>query len=387
MKRLDDLNRTERYFTSTLFGGLLIHNDLLGVRKFLTWLINEKEVFLHVVGDPNAKPRFVLPVAVPEHIEVNTEFNTKRDLKYYNKPSTDLDVSNFSERQNVPDVIIIYGEALIVIEGKFFVSGQTATVIDQQLQMQKEEIELMIDYLKPQIKYWLHIYLGPNPIKLSNCDLQLTWNEIELFSKVFLGDHHYITERLHYANVRYFEKNMPSTDKYNYSGKCSFSEIVRLCENEGDKIIVGFTGGISGLYSSDYNNLVYRDFKWDNHKNIAGKTITNWLNGTKFLQIINKLAKNNNSVSKSTNLNSQTKSRNYTDTADFAEIKALCRTYSENILVGFTGGKNGLQIASLTDLENRKFKYDFKNKLQGKKTMSNWINGLAFHNIIVQKTN
>jgi hypothetical protein len=300
MKRLDDLNRTERYFTSTLFGGLLIHNDLLGVKKFLTWLIKEKEVFLHKVGDLNDKTLFILPVIVPEHIEVNTEFNTKRDLKYYNKPLADLDVLNFSERQNVPDVIIIYGEVLIVIEGKFFVSGQSASVIDQQLRMQKEEITLMIDYLKPQIKYWLHIFLGPNYINLSNCDLQLTWKEIEVFSKELLGDNHYITERLHYANVRYFEKN-------------------------------------------------------------------------------------NNSVSKSTNLNTPTKSRNYADTADFDEIKTLCRTHRENILVGFTGGKSGLHVTQMKELERRKFKYDFKNKLQGKKSMSNWINGLAFHDIITQK--
>ncbi len=38
MKRLDDINRTERYFTSTLLGGLLLHNKLDGTRKFLNWL-------------------------------------------------------------------------------------------------------------------------------------------------------------------------------------------------------------------------------------------------------------------------------------------------------------------------------------------------------------
>jgi hypothetical protein len=287
MKRLDDLNRSERYFTSTLFGGLLIHKDLLGVKEFLIWLIKEKEVFLHTVGDLNTKTPFILPVIAPKHIEVNTEFNTKREIKHYSKPYTDLDASNFSVKQNVPDVIIIYGEVLIVIEGKFFVSGQSATLIDQQLQMQKEEIELMIDYLKPQIKYWIHIYLGPNYINLSNCDLQLTWKEIEAFSTEMLGKDHYITERLHYANVRYIEKNMPSTDKINYSGKCSFSEVIKLCENEGDKILIGFDGGLNILRLSSLEVLKIRPFKFDYKNNLHGKKAGgNWINGKIFQDII-----------------------------------------------------------------------------------------------------
>lgn len=385
MKRLDDLNRTERFFTSTLLGGLFFHNGLSGVREFLEWFINEKEVLLHVVGEPTSKIPFILPAVVPEHIEVNTEFNTKRDIKHYHQSLTDHDGVNPSQKQNVPDMVIIYGETLIVIEGKFFVSGQSPSDIDQQLFLQKEEIQLMIDYLNPQIKYWLHVYLGPTTINLVNCDLQLTWKEIEQFSAKLLGDGHYITERLHNANHRYFATKASSSDKSHYSGKCSLPEIIRLCESEGEQIIVGFEGGINRLTSSDYKNFVNRDFKWDQTNNLSGKTRSNWLDGALFLKTINQLAQGSNAISKDRILNSAPKSRNYIDTANLNEINTLCNTHREKILIGFTGGKASLQSASMKELESRKFKYDFKNELQGKKTLSNWINGKVFQDIISQK--
>ncbi len=388
MKRLDDLNRTERYFTSTLFGGLMFHNNLEGVRKFLNWLIEKKGVLLNAVNGSKIKIPLKLPQIDPDHIEVITEFNIKRDLKYYNNSFTELDTNDFTNKQNVPDIILIYGDVLIVIEGKFFVSGQSPSIIDQQLLKQKEEIQLMIEYLKPEINYWSHIYLGPdNKIRLSNCDLQLTWYDIEKFSEDLLIPNHYITTRLSNANKRYSEMNNTTLDNKIYSGKCSFTEVIKLCEDEGDKIIVGFTGGINELNNSDYSNLVCRDFKWDYHNNMGGKTKSNWLNGVLFLKIVNGLAKNRNSEVTSTSLNYHPKSKNYADTNDFDEIKSLCYTHRDKILVGFTGGKNELQVASLKDLETRKFKYDFKNELQGKKTMSNWINGKVFIDIISQKQN
>ena len=44
MKRIDDLNRTERYFTSTLLPALLFTDNLNGVIKFLNWLTETKKL-------------------------------------------------------------------------------------------------------------------------------------------------------------------------------------------------------------------------------------------------------------------------------------------------------------------------------------------------------
>jgi hypothetical protein len=290
MKRLDDINRTERYFTSTLFGGLLLHADTQGVTRFLEWLIENEEVKLNVVENSKISFPLVLSPIVPEHIEVITELNIKRDLKYYNQ-TDGIVASDFSDKQNVPDVVIVYGETLIVIEGKFFVTSQSAKDIDAQLLLQKEEINLMIKYYDGGIKYWSHIYLGPDKeIQLQNCDSILDWNDIEQFSKDLLGQEHYITQRLYFANKRYmdFTQSIPGN---NYSGKCSYTEIVALCSKEKSDILVGFSGGLNKLRKTSMEELSIRRFKYDFKNNLHGKkTSSNWINGNVFLDIISQMS-------------------------------------------------------------------------------------------------
>lgn len=384
MKRLDNLSRSERYFTSTLLGGLLLHEDLNGLHKFLQWLINEKHLMMNAIDSSDKIPFSPLSLEKPDHIEVITEFNVKRELKHYNKiiPSN----SEKGKGQNVPDVIIVYGNVLIVIEAKFFVKGQTPEKIDNQLLNQKTEIEVILDYLKPQIQYWHHMYLGPNKISLNNCDSQLTWEDIEAFSNELLGSGAYISTRLKLANNNYFSRNKPSNSSKMYSGKCSFEDIMKLCKNEGDNIIIGFTGGYKELINSNYGYLVTRDFKWDHYNSLKGKIPSNWLKGTFFLNAVTDLARQHFKADSNSVRNIPSKIRNYKDKADFYEIKELCKTFNMGILIGFTGGKDKLKDTSLKELMTRKFKYDFTKNLQGKKILNNWINGMAFLSIINQKT-
>lgn len=286
MKRLDDINRTERYFTSTLLGGLLLHDNTQGVSKFLGWLVENKEIMLNVVGGSNVNIPLELSDVSLDHIEIITELNIKRDLKYYNHITSNV-FNDFSDKQNVPDVVIIYGETLIIIEGKFFVAGQSAKDIDGQLLLQKEEINLMIKHLDGEIKYWSHIYLGPDKnIHLQNCDLILTWFDIEQFSQKLLGTNHYITQRLHIANKRYNDYNQ-SVPGNNYSGKYTFPEIVELCKKESNGILVGFHGGLNKLRSTPSSKLRTRIFKCDYKNNLHGKkTPVNWIDGDVFLGTI-----------------------------------------------------------------------------------------------------
>jgi hypothetical protein len=382
MKRLDNLCRSERYFTSTLLAGLLLYDDLEGLYKFLQWLINEKNLMLNLLNGSDKIP-LTLPLEKPDHIEVITEFNVKRELKHYSE-----NISSNPEEwkgQNVPDVIIVYGDVLIVIEAKFFVKGQTPEYIDNQLLRQKEEIRLMLDYIKPQIQYWHHMYLGPNKISLNNCDFQLTWEEIEVFSNELLGSDAYISTRLKFANSNYLSRYKPSDSSKMYSGKCSYGDILELCKKEGDKIVVGFTGGYTELINREYSYLVARDYKWDHYDSLQGKISANWLKGTLFLNAVSNLARQNSKTGSSYARKVSSKGRNYIDKADFDEIKLMCKKHGFDILIGFSGGKDKLKETSLKELMTRKFKYDFKNNLQGKKTSNNWINGTAFLNFINQK--
>jgi hypothetical protein len=49
--RLDDLCRTERYFTSALLTGLFFEDNLRGVDEFFRWLIEKEDLVLARVED------------------------------------------------------------------------------------------------------------------------------------------------------------------------------------------------------------------------------------------------------------------------------------------------------------------------------------------------
>lgn len=286
MKRIDDLNRTERFFTSTLLGYLLIHNNLEGVKEFLNWLEREKQIVFNDINNLSGKRAFKLPLSKPDQIEVNTELNFKRDLKFLKNQSIEKKDYDDIEKQNVPDLIIIYGNYLIVIEAKFFDKTKKSK-FESQLVRQKTEIDLVINYLKPKIKYWCHIFLGPISLNLKNCDLELTWKEIEDFSRKLLGDDHYVTERIISANKKYSDLYKIKTNSSNYIEKCSFPEINAICKEQGTNIVVGFYGGINKFQSTNLKDLKKRKYKYDYLTRLKGKKDNhNWFRGDDFLKLV-----------------------------------------------------------------------------------------------------
>lgn len=381
MNRLDDLNRTERYFTSTLFGSLLLYEDLQGTRKFLNWLGAKKKITLTPIHTDSKKINWQSSEKLPDHVEVVTELNIKREIGHYGETLNEIELSELSAKQNVPDVIIIYGEILIVIEGKFFVKGQSRAFIDNQLLLQKEEIQIMIDYLKPLIKYSSHIYLGPETdMHLKNCDLCITWKDIQKFSSILVGEKHYITERLKLANRRYSKFNASKeSDRINYNAKCDFNEIIKLCKQEGNNVRIGYHGGEHALIQSNLSELQYRKFKWDYTNNPIGKkNLKNWLPGNLFLMRIEEVMKNKKNRSLNQSTSKQVRKKNYADKTDFDGIISLCAKHGYNLLIGFSGGKNALINASKTKLQTRRYKYDFRENNIGKKNRRNWLSGDEF---------
>lgn len=387
MNRLDDLNRTERYFTSTLLGGLLLYNNLEGVREFLNWLGRAQSLKLYpIIGGDSIS--WQASEILPEHVEIITELNIKRELGHYGKKLKDKELSGLSPKQNVPDVVIVYDQALIVIEGKFFVRNQGSSFIDNQLALQKEEIALMVNYLNPEIEYTCHIFLGPeNSCHLSNCDLAITWKDIEDFSREWVGGNHYITHRLKNARERYNQYNasVSDADRINYKAINSLAEVKKLCREYGSAIWVGYQGGEKELIHNDYHTLLHRKFKWDYRDDPTGKKVLqNWIPGDLFLMRSNELelASGKTSGSASERASNNGQSKNYFDKTNFNGIISLCSEHGDNLIIGINGGANVMINTPRDKLENRWYKYDFKDRALGKKKASNWLSASEFMRIL-----
>lgn len=300
MNRLDNLCRSERYFTSALLTGLLFHENMSGTHKFLNWIIRNNNI--HMVSLKEQKLAKLNPIKVIYHVEVVTELNVKRDLGYY-YPEKLVQIKNdlkkgisISHLQNVPDVIIVADENLFIIEGKYYVKAQGRDKINEQLLAQKEEIQIIVQYLSPKIEQYCHIFLGPQTnldLKEYECEAILSWEDIYNFSKELLGSNSYISERLKDSIDRFNEKELifGSQSKkigQNYSYKLALNDLLDRCYQEGDQILVGFHGGLKKLALSSKSYLENRKFKVDSaSKGVGKKEMRNWIKGNTFLSVVN----------------------------------------------------------------------------------------------------
>lgn len=245
-----------------------------------------------------------------DHIEVITELNVKRDLNYYypeemDKIKNELIQTNrgirISQYQNMPDVIIIADKNLFVIEGKYYVTAQSREKINQQLLAQKEEIQVIVKYLKPNIERYCHIFLGPQTnlnVDEYECESILSWKDIFDFSAELLGTKSYITERLRDSIQRFQLREVRSNRingrssgwkiETNYSSKVSFDELIDLIRKKGDDIVIGFHGGMDKLLNSSNSYLENRIYKVDSTNDGKGKKDSNnWIKGKVFLSKVN----------------------------------------------------------------------------------------------------
>lgn len=69
----------------------------------------------------------------------------------------------------------------------------------------------------------------------------------------------------------------------NYAGRIDFEGILEKCTQEGDKIVVGFDGGLAQLRKTGLSALQDRKYKWDYASGGTGvKQTSNWLHGEEF---------------------------------------------------------------------------------------------------------
>jgi hypothetical protein len=81
------------------------------------------------------------------------------------------------------------------------------------------------------------------------------------------------------------------TGQRNFSGTCTFDELIRRCENDPDGIVIGYDGGISKLSAATLDELHRRpSYKWDHALDGTGhKDGRNWIPGRRFLEVVDTL--------------------------------------------------------------------------------------------------
>lgn len=170
--------------------------------------------------------------------------------------------------------------------------------------------------------------------------------------------------------------NKTSSNRINFSEKCSFDEIMMLCKQHGNDIIVGFMGGVNQLTSRDFKSLQIRQYKWDQAFGGKGKkNMSNWINGGTFYRLI-KNKESYESTSPSRKKPQQVKwSKKWQGTFKFDDMVAHCNKHGNDIIIGFSGGKTSFAKSSIEYLQQRPhYKWDYAENLSGK-NRSDWIPG------------
>jgi hypothetical protein len=292
---LDDICRTERYYTATLLPVILFHNSFEGLREFINLLIaKDTEQTLSsgerskIAADPSGLKR----------IEIVTEMDIVRDVKYYANWIEGLESIALEEGKTLrPDVVLIADDLLIVIEGKFFDSSPSATKyskISKQMSDQRTVIEqILFKYPNYDFKGYCHIFLSQKEgiqAERIGCHKAITWADIAELSERVLGGSHYVTHRLKRAVDLYnlvIGKDITKKSGKNYRGKMGLADILKECVKIEDELLVGFTGGVTKLKQKSPSDLSAYKFKWDfSAEPIGRKLPRNWIPGSTFLETI-----------------------------------------------------------------------------------------------------
>lgn len=286
--RIDDICRTERYYTATLLPYVLFHESFTGLKKFLKMLEHKGVQAISV--DAQKKPvQLWQSDEIPHNIEIITEMDVVRDVKFYSNWLPGLERINIKASEVRPDVVIIANNLLLVIEGKFF-HNPTLQNIKQQVQDQRKVIEnTILPFPGYSFNRYCQIFLSAETEESSKigCNTCLSWKDIADLAEQTLGQDHYVTQRIRKALLLYNIIN--AKNKKNYIGKEPFAEIIKKCQTEGDRVFIGHVGGVKKLESADANDLTKKQFKWDwSEHPIPPKIPNNWIKGNKFLEVIKK---------------------------------------------------------------------------------------------------
>lgn len=289
--RIDDICRTERYYTATLLPYILFHESFTGLKKFLE-ILEHKGVQAISVGSQQPTQLWQGDENI-ENPEIITEMDIVRDVKFYSNWLPGLNDINIEASEMLrPDVMIIVNNLLLVVEGKFFHDAKIQD-IKHQLQSQRKVIEdIVLRFPGYTFNRYCHIFLSARTdIKPSDieCNYCLSWDEIENLAEQIIGKDHYVTQRIRKAVSLYhiITPNDEKKNKRNYIGKESLAKIIEKCKTDGGRILVGYDGGVKKLENADPDYLAKRPLKWDwSDKPILPKTPKNWINGNKFLSVL-----------------------------------------------------------------------------------------------------
>lgn len=162
----------------------------------------------------------------------------------------------------------------------------------------------------------------------------------------------------------------------NYQDKMPLDAILDLCSARGDAIVVGFSGGRTALENRPLDELVGRQYKWDEVKGGRGKKDPrNWIPGKTFAWVVTRKIARSEGTGQTPARKPTKRSVNWSGMVKFDEMVALCQQYGDDILIGFTGGRPAFANSTLVDLKNRQhYKWDYASST-AKRTRANWLTG------------
>ena len=212
--------------------------------------------------------------------EVITEFHIRRDLCHYGAYLTPLD----DETRDAPDLVIVLGDAMIVVEAKFFVKFNKSNLQDQ-LQSQKRQVQYLVEE-RSSISSWLHVALVPTRIPSLDCHAMITWGDVAELSRSLLGEGHYVTIRLENAVARYDRANRKTGPRY-FEENLSLTKALELCAERGDDVWIGHSASKANLHVRAAGHTEAKRWKW----RCAGSAglHPHWIPGRQFLELIGSL--------------------------------------------------------------------------------------------------
>lgn len=283
--RIDDIVRTERYFSAGLLLHLLLANDFAGVRHLLKLLHDRGIVPPGVVAEPFD----------PNAIQVIAELAVWRDLlKHPSPPIFDPDTH---VPRDVIDVVVIVGGLLVAIEAKFF-SPTRLLDIRHQLASQRQALQQLDKYPAAGIQHVCQIVLTADPtVDASSLRLPMTpdvgvitWMDIAEMAEQLQGKEAYMVQRLRCALDRYAIEFGGGEAGPNWAGIEGLTAVLQRCRTYGASVVVGYAGGEAELRQRPRPELNDRRFKWDWASGGVGKKLPkNWLPGNRFSEIVTSL--------------------------------------------------------------------------------------------------
>jgi hypothetical protein len=285
--RVDDIVRTERYFTAGLLVHLLLADNFAGVRELFS-LLADRGIL---------SPGTAMAPLAPDTVQVIAELAVRRDLlRLPGIPTID---SEDDVPRDVIDVVVIVGETLVAIEAKFF-SPTNLAAIGAQLATQRAALRLLERHADAGIAHVCHVFLSADPTveatQLWPSDTPdvgvLTWTNIAELAERLQGADAYVTQRLRRALDRYAVEFGDGESGRNWADIEALDAVLQRCQAHGRDVLIGFTGGLAALEARPWSELMRRRYKWDRTAGGVGmKLARNWIRGDQFAAVMARLRK------------------------------------------------------------------------------------------------